>query len=134
VSIERVFYFGCYGDPGHGFWEPGMHRAYRAEHWVPWGMKVDGGLAPRVTEPGREPSRRDQECAQGVAALHHKDGWTALSFWDRTGDSRGNSSSTFLVERDSATFDEMLTMAGERFPQIIDRLTFQIVPCRRNRP
>lgn len=126
TSQPRVYYFGCYGAPGHMFWAPGMRRPPRGERpetIVPWGYGVDGGLAPRKSE-----GRHAAEHAQGVAALHHKDGWTALSFWDRTGDSRGNSSSTFLAEREDATYDDMVTLACEAFPQVIARLTFPVVP------
>ncbi len=130
----RAYYFGCW-DPrhaGHGFHIPGGASARSAYDAVPWSVvEVDGALAPRVTASG-EATRRDPECSQGVARLHHRDGWTALSFWDRTGDSRPGSHSTFLLERDDASFDEMVAMARERFPQIMGRLPFVVVSCRRN--
>jgi len=133
----RAYYFGCYDQPGHVFWEPEMRtpeRSHRVEDAVPWSMgEIDGGLAPRPTHPTREPTRRDPECAQGVAALHHRWGWSALALWDRTGDSRPGSHSTFLLERGDATFEEMVAMAREHFPEIVERWPFAIVPCRRNR-
>lgn len=128
MSTAVRLYFGCW-EPrhlGHGFYTPGGRSARQDGRATPWGMAVDGGLAPRAPRPNRKPSPRDPECPQGAAALHHRDGWTALSFWDRTGDSRGNSSSTFLLERPDATFEEMVAMARENFPEIVGRLPFEI--------
>lgn len=113
-----VLYFGCRqgvnGDreAGHYFYDDRLRsvRYDRALAVIPWD-RVDGALAPRV---GRA------EKPQGVAALHHKDGWTALAFWDRTGDTRGNSSSTFFIEGE-APFDVALGIARETFPSLFAR-------------
>jgi hypothetical protein len=121
---RRAFYFGCYGQAGHYFHDERMRHRWEAEQIVPWGFKVDGGLAPTIGYR--------QEAPQGHAALHHKAGWTALSFWDRSGDSRGNSSSTFLFE-DTLTFDEALAEARERFPALFKRFPFEIVEWQEHR-
>ncbi len=121
-----AFYFGCargvwgHREAGHYFYAPGGRSAREAEAVNPWGH-VDGKLAPREYE-----GRSAPECPQGVAALHHKDGWTALAFWDRTGDSRGNSNSTFLFDA-TLTFEEALAAARENFPALFERFTFDIV-------
>lgn len=121
-----VLYFGCaHGvwdrDVGHFFYsEDGRRVGLSSPEALPW-KKVDGALAPRV---GRS------EKPQGVAAIHHKDGWTALSFWDRTGDERGNSSSTFFIEGE-APFEVALGIARERFPRLFarfDRAGLEVVP------
>lgn len=125
----RALYFGCprgvygYREAGHRFVEPGGRaaRTRDAEVAQPWGLTVDGQLAPREYD-----SRRAPEMPQGVAALHHKDGWTALSFWDRSGDSRGASSSTFLFEA-TLDFDQALSAARERFPALFERFSFEVV-------
>lgn len=125
----RALYFGCprgvygYREAGHRFVAPGgaAVRSVDGERAQPWGM-LDGKLAPREWDSHRAP-----EMPQGVAALHHKDGWTALSFWDRTGDSRPASNSTFLIEG-TLDFDEALAEARERFSLLFERFDFEIRP------
>lgn len=85
---------------------------------IPWGYGVDGGLIPT------EPKYYEK---QGLAAIHHKNGWTALSFPDRTIDHRRASHSTFLLENEDATFEEMIGMVEDRFPEIMGRFTFPII-------
>lgn len=125
----RAYYFGCargingHRAAGHFFNAPGhigRVTAREAQAVVPW-ERVDGALAPR-----KGTGRYAEECAQGVAALHHLDGWTALAFWDRTGDSRGASNSVFFFEGDW-DFDHTLKLAREHFPEVLNRLTFPIV-------
>lgn len=121
-TTPMVYFFGCWGEPGHYHYLP---RRQRPRAWVgpdfpPWGSYgegIDGKLQPKV---GRE------EAPQGVAKLHKKEAgdgavWTALCFWDRTGDKRGASNSNFLARGDF-TFDEMVALAREHFPQVMKRL------------
>lgn len=110
----RILFYGCtkgidesHREAGHYMYEPGPTSAFRAE--TPWGKYPDGTLAP---EGGQH---------QGLALLHKKDGWTAIGFWDRTGDSRGNSNSNFFAEGDF-TFDEMVELAKKHFPAIMKRI------------
>lgn len=63
----------------------------------PWGDSIDG----RAMYPSNG--------RQGHAALHHKDGWTALCINDRSVDSRPGSHSAFLTEG-TLTFDAMLAL------------------------
>lgn len=134
MSAERrVLFFGCDGRPGHGWFGPGLSSVswrHEVRGVCPWDSGgIDAMLAPR-TEPRQPGDRRvrGEELTQGVAALHHRDGWTALSFWDRTGDSRPNSNSTFVVEGILA-FDEVVAVAREHFPQLFARFTFEIAPA-----
>jgi hypothetical protein len=125
--LMRALYFGCRnGDVGHFMWVPGMRRAphefaLSPYPGLPWD-KVDAHFAPR-----RGPGRYAEEMPQGVAALHHKDGWTALSFWDRSVDSRGNSSSTFIFDAE-LDFAAALAAAREHFPTVVARYPFEIRP------
>lgn len=140
--MKEVAYFGCLrGAYGHR--EAG-HHLYRmvdgrlqslpwtAIDLTPWGKAIDSSLAPCSS-----PSRHSREMKQGWALLHQADGWTALSFWDRSGDSRGNSNSTFLVE-ETTSFDDLLARARETWPQLFDRFDFDVVqvdaPCRLEDP
>jgi hypothetical protein len=90
---------------------------------LPWGDDIDGQLAP---------SKRNArgfisgEAPQGQALLHVRDGWSVISFWDRSGDTRGASNSAFLV-RGEHTFDEVAAIAREAFPRIWQRFPFDVV-------
>lgn len=130
----KTWFHGCmrgaygYTDVGHFLFREGEHRPRRVrrigdDHLEqPWRNGsydgLDGTLAPR-------PSRR-AEAPQGHAALHHKDGWTALAFWDRTGDRRGNSNSVFLFDA-HLTFEQAVQLAEERWPELFARFDFEVV-------
>lgn len=62
---------------------------------------------------------------EGLAALHHKDGWTALAWWDRSVDKRHNSNSVLIAEG-TFTADEMLDMGRRHFPTVMGRFTYDI--------
>lgn len=139
----KVYYFGCIGESGHYLWDkerppeltmserllgPGAEAfagrnvgsAWRSRetrellrNGQPWGMSLDADLCPE----GRQ--------FEGVARLHHKDGWTGLAFWDRSVDTRGNSHSTFIAEG-TYTFDEMLTAAKAQWPEVWARFKFEV--------
>ncbi len=115
----KVAVFGCIGQPGH-VWHPWDVRAHLRGR-CPWPCP-DGTLAP--TLPAGLRDRR--EAPQGVAALHHKDGWTALSFWDRSGDHRGGSNTTFVVD-ETLDFDAMLSRAQADWPALFARFGFDVV-------
>jgi len=110
-----MFYFGCWnGLRGHY-----LHKARGFEVSIertPWGRSIDGMLAPAGPR------------VQGLATLAHKGGWTALAFWDNTVDQRPGSNSAFLVEG-IKTFDEMVAMAKETFPEVWGRFPFKIQPA-----
>ena len=115
-ELPSPLYYGCWDDVGHY-----LHRVsgmtislQRVEKELPWGYHVDGGLAPQNSGQ-----------IQGQASLHHKDGWTALSFWDRTVDKRPGSSSTFLA-KGTYDFEAMKKIAQENFPSIWQRFPFEI--------
>jgi hypothetical protein len=116
----RVYYFGCWEDVGHYMRSSSSDRSLescRAEHDFmytnPWGTNIDGGLCPKGPQN------------EGAALVHQKDGWTALSFWDRSVDSRLGSNSNFLAE---GTFDlaQMIAIAKEHFPTVMERIKFKI--------
>jgi len=51
--------------------------------------------------------------------------WTLIQFWDRTGDSRGNSNSSFIAPGE-LTFEEVVARAKETFPELFKRFTFEL--------
>lgn len=113
----KAYYFGCIGQPGHYMHAEGSWRHMWPIDFQPWNLKVDGGLIPG--------GPRNAYGKQGVAAIHHKDGWTAISFCDRSVDTRPGCSSTFLFDTE-LTFDEALREAQERWPDIFARFDFEV--------
>ena len=115
VNLLEFYYFGCIGDAGHYIFVPTGHKDYRTDvlKTNPWGYKIDGKLCPSGSE------------VEGKALLNHKDGWTALSFWDRSVDTRGACNSNFLAVG-TFSFDEMMKFANEHFPTVMNRFTFPI--------
>jgi hypothetical protein len=105
----KVYYFGCFDDVGHHLHDSdGCTISDR--NATPWSWpEVDGSLAP------------EGEQFQSLALLHKKEGWTAIAFWDRTLDTRGNSNSAFFAEGDF-TFEEMLELAKKYFPAQVKRI------------
>lgn len=58
----------------------------------------------------------------GEGVLVYIDGWTVLSFWDRTGDRRPNSNSAFLV-RDVVSFHTVCAIIQYQYPHLWSRFT-----------
>jgi hypothetical protein len=119
----KAYYFGCESKQNKGHflyrpWQPGYmclsaSREQREE--LPWGDgELDSGLAPQI-----------ESQPQGLCKLHHKDGWTALAFWDRSADSRGNSNSVIIAEG-AHSFLEMLLIFAENFPVVRDRVVAEM--------
>ena len=84
----------------------------------PWGYGIDGTLCCD-----------DYGSLEGQAVINYKDGWTALSFWDRSIDSRPGSNSNFLAEG-IFNFDEMIKLTQEKFPSVWNRFKFPIVEIK----
>lgn len=112
MTKPSFYFFGCVRKPGH-FFHPasGSPQIYYEDQPFP---DIDGGLQPQNIKQ-----------LQGPALLHHKDGWTALSFWDRTVDARGGCNGNFLAN-EVLSFDAMLARAHEKFPEIMARFPFEI--------
>lgn len=109
----KAFYFGCNGQPGHYLHDENMRSCRMTD--TPWGNQIDTGLLDKKSAQ-----------VQGHGVVAKKDGWTALSFWDRSGDGRSGSNSAFIVDSDK-TFDEIIAIAAEKFPRVLARHTFTIV-------
>ena len=75
---------------------------------------------PRTSEESRFHSSQDPQ-HEGRAFVHYVEGWTVVSWWDRSGDSRGGSNSAFLAIG-RRPFAEMLEMARAAFPREITRM------------
>ncbi len=114
----RTYYNGVApGDMGHHLYDHTMTRVWGSR--TPYGFPcrrtaLDGAFLPRAPRQ-----------IEGLASLWHVQGWTILCFWDRSGDSRSNSNSAFVLEGHH-NFDESVAIASTTFPQIWKRMTFEI--------
>lgn len=118
MNGTQYYYYGCDNlNTGHYLFDTAMNSiSWRiAEKIIPWGNKIDGGLCVKSGE------------IQGKALLHYKDGWTCLSFWDRSIDKRYGSNSNFITDRTISTFVEMVDLMKAMFPKIWKRYTFDVV-------
>ncbi|MGK3995130.1 hypothetical protein [Sorangium sp. So ce1024] len=136
----EVYYFGdgrLQDGPGagHHLWAPSSgHVGWappEARRRLPWTLaELDGRLAGDPALADRRDQRhwasRDQP--EGIVRLHRRDGWTAISFWDRSGDGRYSSSSTFVAAGERGA-REMVELFRRRFPAIWERITrrFELV-------
>jgi len=118
-----MFYFGPWDQAGHHMrsadrpTDRSMElEERRAEsnftRTNPWGCHVDGQLCSKNT-------------TEGLALIYHKGGWTAMSFWDYTIDTRPGSHSTYLAEG-TFTFEEMVEMAKSRFAERWSKMAFKV--------
>lgn len=125
--MRDAYYFGCVSGAGHYFFD-GLGLIHR-NPGCPWtAAEIDGKLQPGcVIQHERWQTPREQP--QGAALLHYKDGWTALSFWDRSVDRRLGSNSTFMF-RGEHDFDALVKLAQERFPTIWSRYSFPVIAWR----
>jgi hypothetical protein len=123
VPDPDVWFFGCY-ESGHFLYRRGGQLGASIEMELPEGCpwSIDDFDAGMLT--GWDPYAKRSE-VQGKAALGHLHGWAYLSFWDRSGDKRGNSNSGFLVNAE-LTFDDIVVLSKKAFPEIWDRFDFEV--------
>ena len=116
MIAPRPLYFGCWGEPGHYLWTPEHRNPPRDARpsFVGFiGEGIDGTFCPL----GRE--------IEGLCALTQIEGWTVLSFWDRSGDKRGKSNSNFLLPGTLGQ-QEALEAARAAFPELFARFPFEV--------
>lgn len=127
----KAFFFGCVGRPGHFFYGLDGAKLYYSQEekaGVPWkDWEIDGALQPGCYD--WHGSKRHGEEVEGESKIHHKDGWTALSFWDRSVDARGASNGNFFFEG-TFNFEEAKNLAIELFPSIVTRFNFVLTEAK----
>lgn len=126
--MTSVYYFGPLARSGHFMYNPDGYTVMRDEEekipWKPW--DIDGKLQPGCYQHPRDGRwEHNGPENEGEALLHHKDGWTALSFWDRTIDTRYACNSTFIANG-IFTFEEMVALAKEKFPGRWAAMKFEV--------
>jgi hypothetical protein len=120
---KRVLYFGVWrpGISGHHLYDAEGRTVSLAAVGLPISSaKLDSGLCPALE--GESPAEREPE---GLAAIHHIAGWTVLAFWDRSGDRRYGSHSTFVME-DTLAFEDAVALARAHYPRVWARFPFVV--------
>ena len=122
-----VLYFGCIGRAGHFLWSregTGRPCTDRRDRELAQRLGgLDGALCWN-SKSGRYSHERDE--TEGLAFVTHREGWTALAFWDRSVDGRGACNSAFLAEG-TLTFAQIVRHARLRWPEVWARFPFEIV-------
>lgn len=121
VTEREIYFFGCWGDAGHYLHDRHGRKRYN-ERGTSW-PDLDGTLVPG---PRDRYDRPTGEQVEGRAALHRKDGWTALAWWDRSVDRREGSNAVLLV-RGALSAGEMLVLRREMLPDVWSRFGYEIV-------
>ena len=122
-----IYYFGCWSGTGHHLWAPDGRALTRNEPLPPSLRCLDGTLCgdPALADHNRRTGALSwhgiERQPQGVARLHHRDGWTALAWWDRSGDARGGSNSAFVAEG-TLTAAEVIERGRVAFPTVWRRI------------
>lgn len=125
AKAMKVYYFGYSPGRGHGLMADDESPVRMSER-----RHMPRSLSEKELDTGYCPESSIQ--LQGAALLTQVDGWTVIAFWDRSGDGRLNSNSAFLAEGDHS-FEQMCTLARERFPATWKRITdaFEVRLVRR---
>lgn len=112
--MHEVLFFGCQSatSKGHYFFRPHFRKYdFDPKHFRDeQGRHLDGGFLEAQ-------GVRD---VQGSAAYRQLNGYSIVSWWDRSGDSRGASNSAFIVQGDH-TPQEVMRLGAESFPTILPR-------------
>lgn len=127
----KVLYFGCVRQAGHFMFNESLCHVHPevAGPWNPYDHLngIDCQLQPGCWLDN-DRWRHGVE-VEGAARLHHRDGWTAMSFWDRSVDKRGGCNSTFFAEG-TWSFAEMISIAITHYPDVWRRFKFEIVEAK----
>jgi hypothetical protein len=119
-----MYYFGCIGQPGHYLWENESKKLRYGE--FPDDFPKAWLSTDKINTERMLVSAPNSYGEQGVALVQHCEGWTSVSFPDRTVDSRPNCVSVFL-ERGLLSLEETMNIARLEFPSVVNRYNFEIV-------
>ncbi len=129
MSEPFMAYFGPLKESGHFLFHESGQKVFSFERpaiGIPWkDEEIDGPLQPGHPDPADRLQRRTRPMCEGEALIHHKDGWTALSLWDFSVDTRPGSSSTYIA-KGTFTFEEMVELAKTRFTVRWNKMGFPV--------
>lgn len=118
--MAKAYYFGCVGGAGHYLFEANGGPPFSSgSRTMDWTRFCDGGLL-KDTDPKE---------IEGKATWSYLNGYSIISFWDRSVDKRGGCCSSFLVPG-LLSFSLVLQTAKEVFPTIFERFKFEIVKAK----
>jgi hypothetical protein len=126
VATIEAYYFGCQRQAGHHWWRPNRTgTAHDVAKIVGPRVRdhIDGGFCPGAIKGNAWDRTRPE--VEGEAALHHVDGWTVFSFWDRSVDERGACNSNF-VARGTHAYPIMCAIAEAQFLDVWKRFKFEV--------
>jgi len=119
IDTISCFYFGKFSRDSHG-----GHVLYAGNRQIhDRDLPDDFPIPPYILDGGLLPPKMPQ--TQGRAELIHLKDWTIITFWDRSADTRGSSSSSFVI-RGILDFTEAVRLAMKFYPQIWDRFGFEV--------
>lgn len=121
-----MVYFGPWKESGHYFFYEDGEAVYSEERKrLGWkSSEIDGVMQPGCPDPADRLQRHGPR-VQGEAFIHHRDGWTAISFWDSSVDHRSGCTSTYIA-RGIFTFDQMVDLAKTRFAVRWNKMNFEV--------
>lgn len=105
------YYFGCVREAGHYLFDERLQKKYSYDFPYRQLGHFDGALCYKET-------KHNEAALTRIWGL----GYSALSFWDYSVDSRGGSNSNFFIPEMNATPEQLLHIAAQRFPTIFARL------------
>lgn len=112
--MTEVFMFGCLEQAGHFLRSKMGSIVFPPPD--PWKNDLDGGLLG--------PQYKTDTAPTGKFVVAKKEGWTAISFWDRSGgDKRPGCNTAFLAHADISS-DELIALAKEQWPEVFSRKGF----------
>lgn len=130
----ECYYFGCIGQRGSGHHMRGRGVGiFDRERLIISALGgIDGGsLCWNGPPPGKHSYASERDETEGLALLTRRGGWTAIAFWDRSGDQRPASNSAFIARGD-LTFEQVVRAARHQWPQVWARFTFDVVEVDRS--
>ncbi len=116
-AVNGSFYFGVWdaSRAGHHLYTPEGHCICDPPRWFPVAFHaLDGGLLPHGSPQ-----------VEGISTLVYLNGWSILTFWDRSVDHRMGSCSAFLF-KGRLIFEAVCLLARDDFAVIWERFTFPI--------
>lgn len=118
---KRAYYFGVWDRLGHYLYESSGRKHYDDIIGMPWSPGLmDTGLLKNGKHKDVVDGRVFWTCAKGS--------WLAFIWWDRSGDRRPNSNSSFYVQGFEHTErSEALEFACSQFLEIIKRQSHPLV-------
>lgn len=120
--LTMSWYFGAWGEPGHYLW-----TMMKSRIWNDRDLPDDFPLRWKSLDCSLLPPRQPE--TQGRCHVWHTKGWSILTFWDRTCDSRGGSCSAFVLKTSVQPTDkELVDTFREEFREVANRVGKLILP------